>query len=364
MNVLNPRLYWALKRAFGRVRVSNPGVPMTATYTPGPDGRPRLTPHVNGEYYVVVCPFCHDTKGHLYVNHRWGVRDRENGTRNLWLANCFLDDCMTKWENREALAERLEDYSLSAAAGELVLAEAVEAPPFELWELPRNFTLLSDLGPKHLACRYVCDRGFSPPELSREWGIGYACADYGADRGRLIIPLRACLRDFNDPGELDGDEDAWQLVGYQSRAVWESQHPKYLTTQGTRKSRLLYGLDRLPHGGKGPVIVCEGPTDVWRAGPGAVAVLGKHISDAQCKLLRAHAPGADIVVMLDPDAADAAGPAAERIRTTLARDLVADVPPGRVAVAKLPDDRDPGDCSRREIWACAKKALKSRPHAG
>jgi hypothetical protein len=112
--VLNPRLYAALNRAFGVRRICNQGQPMAAVYYTGLDGRPRLTPSCSGEYYVTTCPLCHDTSGHLYVNHRWGVRDPRNGTLNLWLATCFLSGCMKAWENRKELLERVEDYDLES----------------------------------------------------------------------------------------------------------------------------------------------------------------------------------------------------------------------------------------------------------
>lgn len=95
MDVLNPELYRAPKRAFRWVKVSNPGEVMNAIYQPDHEGTLRLQPLWPGEYYVVACPFCHDTTGHLYINHRWGVRDPRNGTRNLWLAHCFLSDCLS-----------------------------------------------------------------------------------------------------------------------------------------------------------------------------------------------------------------------------------------------------------------------------
>ena len=52
--------------------------------------------------------------------------------------------------------------------------------------------------------------------------------------------------------------------------------------------------------------------------------------------------------------------AAEKILAVLGRDLAAKVAPGRVVVASLPDTRDPGDCTRDEIWEAARRALAAR----
>lgn len=356
---LNPRLYASLQRVTKVVTISNAGQPMAAVYYPGPDGKPRLTVSSPGEYYVADCPFCHDTRGHLYVNHRWGVRDPVGGTRNLWLANCFLSDCMRSWENRRKLLEMVEDYALAAAAGVVRVPDvAGKAPGLVRYELPHDFRLLTDLPRGHPARRYVRRRGFGPDELARGWGVGFSSALYREVPGRLVIPLRANLGE-NTPAAL-GRPGAWDVVGYQGRLLGDprGKTPKYLTTQ-TPKSRLLYGLDRVPPGAA-PVVLVEGPVDAWRAGPGAVAVLGKAVSDEQCRLLRAVTPGRDVVVMFDPEAEAEAHRAADRLRSVLARDLTAVTGPGRVAVARLPDARDPGDCTAEEIAAAVRRALSRR----
>lgn len=360
MQPLNPTLYAALQREFGRVRISNAGQAMSATYLQGRDGRPRLHPMWPGEYYVVACPFCHDTTGHLYVNHKWGVRDPMNGTRNLWLANCFLNDCLNDWDRRRDLADRLFSYQVQAKAGLVAVEAGKEAPPLSPVQLPEDFALLSKLPKGHPARRYVRSRGFAPAELSKVWGVGFSTAAYRSRVGRLVIPLRAYLGKWKGPAECADDPEGWEVVGFQGRAIVDADMPKYLTSQGTAKSQLLYGLDRVPSGAKSPVIVTEGPTDVWRAGSGAVALLGKTISDAQCKLLRMMLPGRNVVVMLDPDAASFATSAADRIGSYLSRDLRSGVRSGRVVVARLPDLRDPGDCTREEIWASARRALAGK----
>jgi len=360
MPPLNLRLYADLNRTIGGVRrISNEGEPMSAVYVPGSDGRPRLTPSSPGEYYVVVCPYCHDTSGHLYVNHRWGVRDPKNGTRNLWLAKCFLSDCLSSWDNRKDLWDRLEDYALAATSGVVRLDAVVQAASALVpYNLPHDFRLLTDLSLRHDARQYVNERDFDHRELVRLWGIGFSANEYTEVPGRLVIPLLANLGEHT-PSSL-GDEDAWTVVGYQGRVLGEvgPKQPKYLTTH-TQKSRLLYGLNRIPSSDD-PVVVVEGPTDVWRVGPGTVALLGKDISDAQCKLIRSVLPGRDVVFVLDPEASAEARKAADKLRGILDRDLTGEGPRGRVVVAQLPDERDPAECPREEIWEAVRVALRGR----
>lgn len=362
MKPLNPTLYDALRRAFRHVRISNEGQLMKASYLMwGGKERLRPDPSSRGEYYIICCPYCHDTSFHLYINHRWGVRDPRNGTRNLWLACCFKSDCLREWENRDDLAERLHPYNLAQPARDIPVIEAAGPTVLGPMELPRDHRLLTELPKGHPARNYVRRRGFKPTELAELWGIGFSSDEYREYPGRLVIPFRVCMGDYFEPADLANtaeDPDIWEVVGYQGRLLGDprSGQPKYLTKQGTRKSEVVYGIERVPFDDQSAVIVCEGPTDVWRAGPGAVAILGKSISPVQQETLRDLLPGRDIVVMLDPDAAAAAEIAADRIRAVLARDLRGG-PVGRVVIATLPDDRDPGDCTRDEIWQAASAAL-------
>ena len=128
----------------------------SAVYVPDADGRLRLHPATRGEAYVVACPYCHDISGHLHVNHRWGVRDPKNGTRNLWLVKCYRSDCLRDWDRRHALAERLDDYSLQAGAGAVTLPTVREtAARLAPCPLPGDFELLSEL-PYRTSGAYVC----------------------------------------------------------------------------------------------------------------------------------------------------------------------------------------------------------------
>jgi hypothetical protein len=345
---------------------------MSAVYVPSNDNKAYLSLSGYGETYITCCPYCHDTSGHLYVNHRWGQFDPKTRTRNLWLAKCFREDCLKSWDNRKDLADRVLDNR-----GQLPLSPIPVAPPEPLrlhrMHMPADMRLLTDLERTHPACEYVQKRGFVRGELVELWEVGYSTLAFDDYRGRLIIPLTAFLsRGDDEPDEEDTGYlcdsglclTDWHHVGFQGRVVGEAdeRRPKYLTSDGTHKSLLLYGLHRVPEDEPTPIIVCEGPTDVWRAGPGAVAVLGKSISDAQCKLIRSEHPGRDIVVMLDPEAAKEAVKVADRLRAVLGRDL-SGIKPGRVVVAELPDDRDPGDCTRKEIWDAATKALKVKKKA-
>ncbi|MGA2255423.1 MAG: hypothetical protein ABSG53_12225, partial [Thermoguttaceae bacterium] len=141
-----------------------------------------------------------------------------------------------------------------------------------------------------------------------------------------------------------------RLAGWQARYIGDCPDdvPKYLSCKGMKKSQLLYGLPDAV-GSQGAVVIVEGPTDVWRLGPGAIALFGKDMSLPQQGLLDRFLPGRPVVVFLDRDAQDKAA----ELQTTL-------LDRGRVTVlAELPDGRDDvGDCTQEEAWQQVVVALE------
>jgi hypothetical protein len=135
-----------------------------------------------------------------------------------------------------------------------------------------------DLLPSHL--RYLKSRHFSPSYLQKTWGVekgtGPAARldkiDY---RLRLLIPI------YNPRGKE---------VSFQARDVTGRQNPKYKACPKHREledhTQLLYGCHLNPEGEL--ALVVEGPTDVWRLGPGALAVFGIDYTRSQVRYLARH----------------------------------------------------------------------------
>ena len=61
-----------------------------------------------------------------------------------------------------------------------------------------------------------------------------------------------------------------------------------------------------------------------------------------------------------PDAAGDAKNVASRIREVLERDVTTGIRPGRVVVAQLPGDTDPGDSTEEETQMAIRQALRSK----
>jgi len=301
--VLNPALYEALESRFGSVKISNEGQEMNGTYTHAGTERRRLIVSDSGEYYRVSCPFCSDTRHRLYINHRWGVRDEETGGLHRWAAYCFNADCLSEPDNFTELIRMTTWYQREAGAGRVGVSpvkvlQAFEMPPISL---PRDFQPLSALPDDHLAIRYLRERNFNPAGVEKKWGVGFSARDSFCltVHGRLLIPFRR------------ESEDDIETVGWQSRRLVDPEEPrnkvldegegKYFTAQGFKKSMFVYGAERpLPE--SGPLVVCEGVTDVWRYGPGAVAVLGKFASHYQRQVLLRLGRGRPLVIAFDGDA--------------------------------------------------------------
>lgn len=213
-------------------------------------------------------------------------------------------------------------------------------------------TPIQELDQNHPAVQYLLDRQFDPVEMGIRWGISYcpgATDVRPAFTDRIVIPLfHACPR--SKLAQDSGPPDVI-LAGWQARVIDEisADGPKYLSSEGLPKSKLLYGLPEAI-GTSGPIIVCEGVTDVWRIGPGAVALLGKTISPQQVRLLKRVCGNRPVVILLDRDCLAEA----REIR----RRLGGSTSGRRIALAQLPGSHDdPGDCRPEEVRFCVADAL-------
>jgi hypothetical protein len=292
--VLNPALYGALVQRYGEVRISNPGQPYLVKQTLDPL---RPQGYVNtcvdpGEYYVICCPQCGDSRFRLYVNHRFCTTE---GTRlfGRHLIHCFNEGC--DLSNFSKLI--LQPGKYPAASAVLMPTTATE---FKKATMPGRCIPIDALPPSHPAVRYITverknPAGFPAPfdlsYLHREWGVCY-CEEAERNKGyatefvtgRLIIPIW-----------WDG-----QLVGWQARAITKDADPKYYTMPGLPKQRILFNGDRAR---KFPFcVVVEGVFDAFTVGACAVATLGHKLSWTQRELLSKWFGNGAVCLLYDPDA--------------------------------------------------------------
>lgn len=123
------------------------------------------------------------------------------------------------------------------------------------------------LRPCHVT--FLQSRGFNARNTIQQWGLS-GTGELGTHRWRIVIPI-----------VYQG-----QVVSFTTRAIDESQSPRYLSAapheERLNHRHLLYGHD-LACGST--VIVVEGPLDVWAVGPGCVATFGTAITPAQVRKL-------------------------------------------------------------------------------
>lgn len=284
---LNPTLFYQLRRVFGTVKVSNEGQCLVGSYAIDPlDERYRLNLTNAGEEYGVNCFVCGDTRHRLSINHMWGVRDDE-GNRNLWMAHCYNEPCLSGLrgaENRATLLEMVEQGRSLAGAqinpGVVVTIAKIVQPPGPVFNL-------ADLPPYHQACEYLASRGFDPVYLGKTYGVGYCVeATFWPARNRIFIPL------------YDGGD----LRGYQMRYVGEppdKRTPKYWSCPNMDRKLLLYNLDVAVN--YETVVLVEGPMDAWSVGPMAFASWGFPPTALQIREIIATLAGRTLIILPDPD---------------------------------------------------------------
>ncbi|MEI8373465.1 MAG: hypothetical protein WCJ35_11615 [Planctomycetota bacterium] len=337
---LNPDLYQALVAAFTDVSVSGENELRQVQTLPDwqDGGRLRSQVVASGEQYRTACPYCTDTRQRLYFSYQWAIPDPETGNDNLHLVKCFNENCVATRERQRALLKRVYPLGRERHAG-LAPPSTVPLPVPFAPSLPDGIMVpLDQLPQAHQALTYLLARNFDPAAIWQDWQVQFCELSVSAQPNpsrRLLIPI--------------SDADA-RLAGWQARYVGACPDsvPKYLSCKGMKKSQVLYGLAEARSTPR-QVVIVEGPTDVWRLGPGAVALFGKDMSRHQQQLLDRFLPDRPVIVFLDRDAQDKA---AELQRTLLNR--------GRVAVlAGLPDGRDDvGDCTQEEAWQQIETALQ------
>jgi hypothetical protein len=184
-------------------------------------------------------------------------------------------------------------------------------------ELPAG---LGPLWPAH--AKYLKDRGFVTADLVRLWKVQGLAADAGKLAWRVFIPIHY-------KGEL---------VSWTTRSISDAHKVRYRSAEARQEKidhkTLLYGQDYVRHA----VIVCEGPLDVWKVGPGAVCTFGVGYKREQMVKLIDYPVR---VVCFDSE------PDGQRKARKLCSEL--EVYPGRTYNVVLESAKDPGGASPEEL---------------
>ncbi len=269
--------------------------------------------HVTQNWLGVECPWCSPESGKFKLGvHLTGLHTSCWSCGGKRLIDFLHEATGRAWR---------ECYELvgSLHGGVLRQAERVEGKLI----LPSGVGSLLAAHKHYLYCR-----GFSVKELSKLWGImGIGLASSLA--WRLFIPIH----------------QHGKMVSWTTRSLTDhgARYVNARTDQEAVSAKtLLYGEDFARHA----IILVEGPSDVWRIGPGAVATLGVVVSAKQIAKAARYPVRA---VVFDNE------PAAQERARELCNHLEAF--PGTTHQVQL-DAKDPGSASKREIQLLRKSFLE------
>ena len=274
----------------------------------------------------MLCPAClglHSNRRRtLYVNlqtGRWICFRCNNRGRSIvsFLRIANLGSYTDKLQDGSAAMDNFE--SLSALRNRLLGTAKAPEEAKVVVELPKGYrTDWNATVTGRTVYRYlVKNRGLLSERL-KLYGVGYSIRDCEA-----IFPITQ-----------NGN-----LVYYQTRAVGYSDPEKYRNVPNVNRQNFLYGYDQLAPNSKATLV--EGVMDALALGPGACAILGKTISDAQVALL-ASKNVVEIEVMLDGDAHRAGKDLTTYVKARLWTAT-------RVKTAYLPPGEDPASLGRLKV---------------
>lgn len=336
----------------GDVKVVNQGTRARLTdsvnWTRSRPKRSTKLAQVPSEEYRVNCPFCRDQRQRLYINYLYGQKDPANGFVRDRLVCCHNEECHLEPDNLHTLARLLIEGHDDPLLPEAQPKIGVVQPTIPI-AMPTGLVPIIDDDVDVTATIYLEDRGFDLKELWRLWRVHYCegCENSSPKVYKRIVYPITC------PSTGKADSPV-KLCGWQARSVrTNSLSPKYLTARGFQKSAFLYGLPwAAMH--SGPVVVCEGVTDVWRLKTNAVSILGKSLSLTQRDLLRSLAQRRAIAFLLDSTAQEEA-----ELAATLLRNVCGANAAKRVLTVELPKGRkDAAECGYVEVWDAVAHALR------
>jgi len=208
--------------------------------------------HAREGWVQIDCPFC----SHSPHKYHLGLVERGN------LSNCWRCGIHRSSDALSLITGRSEKEMF------LLLRPLFDLPAPRKVKTSGKLSLPphSDLLPQHH--RYLERRGFAPSEIESLWGVK-GIGNSSRLSWRLLIPI------FYE-GEI---------VSWTTRSIG-NHSARYINAKPDQEKisakSILYGLD---HCSPKAILLVEGPTDVWRIGPGAAAVMGTAYTESQIEIL-------------------------------------------------------------------------------
>lgn len=322
----------------------------------------KLTHGSSGEQVnVYTCPFCGGSDWKVFIN-------RETGVGNCFHGSCGVTFNKTKMIGAILGTTKFPDIAryVDTVSDDLGFSAGRNRPEIEVassddWDLPDSIELPT---PDGQTLQYLMDRGFDQ-DVARRHHLRYCVSGWynfdkpdGSTGGqnfseRVIIPV------FDINGEM---------VTFQGRDITGEAERKYLFPSGLPgTSAFLYNAHNVVK--KPAIIINEGATDVWRTELniqdtdfekfGVVGSFGIKFSvgrdgrDQMHALMELKKKGLRSAIVMWDGEHKAFDQALQACETILRCGLTAEV-------AKLPQDKDPGELSRSETLAALNKRIRVR----
>jgi len=205
--------------------------------------------HCRQGWVQMDCPFCHSAPGHYRLGY-----NLQGGYGNCWscgphnLVEIVREATGKPWGACKELSGQIP---WQAHARPQIKRGRLQIPKY-----------VGKLEPIHK--QYLRDRGFNPKKLCKIWNIQGIGLAPGLLAWRLFIPI----------------DHYGQTVSWTTRAVTNDKQRYWSASfnqEAVPHKSILYGLDYC----RNSIVVVEGPTDVWRIGPGAAATFGTSEKQSQ-----------------------------------------------------------------------------------
>lgn len=310
---LNPELHRLLASVFGEVKVANKGRPITWHLPPrnvvgAAKGSDKWAAVYDwGEVYRVNCTCCGDSRQRLFFSHAAGAHMKQKTGAPLRfsrsMCKCHNEDCTKHPVFKEWLYKKVKVPSPDLSKiyeKHNKKAKETKAAMFQQTEvsLPTPSYALEDPNTPGFARDWVQQvRGFNLQQLHEQFMCRFAPA--GATWSPEIPDEEsehmnaAGRRRWRKEREIFFSTDRLvipviqrrKLISWQARKFeTESKRPKYRNPPGSHKAEWLYNMDTALL--YDDIVIVEGPPDVWRVGPHAVAVFGKDLSEMQMAIMK------------------------------------------------------------------------------
>jgi hypothetical protein len=215
--------------------------------------------HYHEGWAQTHCPFCTDG------NNGWHLGfSLTGGHLNCWRcgSHSAYDFLLAIFKSQRISIKNLfRQYSIKSIATKIKEKERrkkVKQPP-SLYPLTKKYL------------KKLKKKKFDLKSLINNWDLSMTKGLSGEWNWRIIVPIK------------DSENN---IVAYTGRAIDPDKKPRWLNSKNEDMAidpkKLIYGIEKIVN----RVLIVEGPSDVWRMGPGAVGLFGIDWKVEQASILK------------------------------------------------------------------------------